>query len=416
MATVQTNAEASTLPLEIITQIISLFPIQPRVRVDREACQSTLSTCCLVSRMWYCAAVGLLYENPYITGPNYEKFVATMCPSINAHVRKNGLANLVKTLDLHRLVYHGSKSKTARLLGRVKDQLEVYIAPQATFGLVKVEVNSDLSFRLTVFRVASLAALGKCRNLHYLDLSLVSEALDPSDLSRSFRNLEQLDFLALPRAGKIGLTPLIKSVPPNLRECHVNCILKGCSHVLELESLHQPNHTLTRLILQGCSLQRSLLEIWSLPKYLPKLEYFALMPSTSRTTNAFYLGDLVFSFRHLQHLRLPVDFLGHRFFDPKTVRTTEHPCLLNTIELDRGSLHAYFEGKSICDSIWDAVTKGPFPNLRRVGLHRSLDSSESTGLGEDAEELSQLLKALAREDGDKAQLSEDLAGVYIFSE
>lgn len=86
--------------------------------------------------MWYGAAIEPLYESPLITGRNYEKIVATLCPSINAHVRKNGLANLVKTLDLHRLVYHGSKSKTARLLGRVKDQLEVFIAPQATFGFV----------------------------------------------------------------------------------------------------------------------------------------------------------------------------------------------------------------------------------------------------------------------------------------
>ena len=122
------------LPLEIVVQIMSHFsPDHCPVRVA----QKTLKACTLVSRIWYAAAVGPLYENPFITGSNYEKFVTTVCPSINAHVRKNGLAELVKSLDLRRLIHHGSKSLTARLLGRVKTNLERFVAPQATFGYVR---------------------------------------------------------------------------------------------------------------------------------------------------------------------------------------------------------------------------------------------------------------------------------------
>lgn len=121
------------LPLEIVEQIIS--NLVPGYGTDRLS-QRTLNACGLVARVWYSAAVGPLYESPYITGTNYDRFVATICPSINAHVRKNGLAELVRSLDLCRLVHHGSKSLTARLLGRLKNNLERLVAPKATFGYV----------------------------------------------------------------------------------------------------------------------------------------------------------------------------------------------------------------------------------------------------------------------------------------
>ena len=118
------------LPLEVIDNILSFIPRVP-------ASQPTLHACTLVSRVWYPAAIGRLYEEPTITGRNYDLFTKSICPSINAHIRKNGLAELVRVLDLSLLVHHGSKSLTARLLGRVKVGLEEFVAPQASFGLVK---------------------------------------------------------------------------------------------------------------------------------------------------------------------------------------------------------------------------------------------------------------------------------------
>jgi len=123
-----------TLPLEIVIQIIALVSTEYS---SPQVTQKALRACTLVSRVWYAAAVGLLYECPYITGSNYENFVATICPSINAHIRKNGLAELVRSLDLCRLIHHGSRSLTARLLGRVKNNIEHFVAPQATFGYAR---------------------------------------------------------------------------------------------------------------------------------------------------------------------------------------------------------------------------------------------------------------------------------------
>ena len=126
------------LPLEIIESILS--HISPS-----DTSQPTLHACTLVSRGWYSAAIGLLYETPRIRGKNYDSFAKSICPSINAHIRKNGLAALVRSLDLSRLVHHGSKSLTARLLGRVKGNIEEFIAPQASFGLVQLYATASKS-------------------------------------------------------------------------------------------------------------------------------------------------------------------------------------------------------------------------------------------------------------------------------
>lgn len=115
------------LPPEIIIHILSYIPRRPST-------QSTFYSCCLLSRRWYAAAIHRLYHTPYITGKNFKQFVATICPSVNAHVRKSDLAELVRRLDMGNLVHDGSKSLTARLLGRVKLRLEEFVAPQASFA------------------------------------------------------------------------------------------------------------------------------------------------------------------------------------------------------------------------------------------------------------------------------------------
>jgi len=118
---------AVQLPPEIIIHILSYIPRRPST-------QSTFYSCCLLSRQWYAAAVHRLYHTPYIRGKNFKQFVTTICPSVNAHVRKSDLAELMRRLDMGNLVHDGSKSLTARLLGRVKPMLEEFVAPQASFA------------------------------------------------------------------------------------------------------------------------------------------------------------------------------------------------------------------------------------------------------------------------------------------
>ena len=114
-----------SLPIEILEQVISYIP---------SSSQSTLHAATLVSRSWYSAAIKHLYYSPTISSKNFELFVKSICPSVNAHIRRNGLAELVQVLDMSRLLHDASKSMTARILGRVKNNLKVLIAPQASFA------------------------------------------------------------------------------------------------------------------------------------------------------------------------------------------------------------------------------------------------------------------------------------------
>jgi hypothetical protein len=185
------------LPLEVLIQIVSYIP-------RRQQYQKTLWACCLVSRAWYSAAVMFLYERPHIGGGNFQEFVATICPSKNAHIRKSELASMVKILDMGHLVHDGSKSLTARLLGRLKGSLEEFVAPQASFS------------------INSFAALAKCKNLKFLNLSLMSASISIRVLFQTLKSLDKLETLFFPRTSNQDegrASPY--DWPPKLQALHI---------------------------------------------------------------------------------------------------------------------------------------------------------------------------------------------------
>ncbi|KAF2200722.1 hypothetical protein GQ43DRAFT_449310 [Delitschia confertaspora ATCC 74209] len=184
------------LPNEILFEILDYIPRGRRS-------QNHLWAFCLVSRQWYHIGIARLYEEPFLIGPSYDRFVRTICPSINAHIRKSDLAGLVRILDLSHIVHQGSKSITARLLGRTKANLETFVAPQASFA------------------INCWAALSKCRKLKYLNLSLVSECINYQSLTQAVRHLGELRELYLPRCSfnyedACELSMVVKW-PPKLR-------------------------------------------------------------------------------------------------------------------------------------------------------------------------------------------------------
>lgn len=127
----ETNRRSLDFPPEILVQVFSILAPSTNLYL-----QPTLHSCALVSRLWYSAAVQPLYDCPFISGANFNLFVNTICPSINSHVKTNGLADMVKRLDMSRLIHDGSKSLTARILRRCKNNLEEFVAPQASFAYV----------------------------------------------------------------------------------------------------------------------------------------------------------------------------------------------------------------------------------------------------------------------------------------
>lgn len=80
---------ANYLPDELLLEILSYFPKGPES-------QQTLARFCRVSRQWYDLGVIRLYESPYITGPGFERFHDTICPSKSPFGRKSDLAILGK--------------------------------------------------------------------------------------------------------------------------------------------------------------------------------------------------------------------------------------------------------------------------------------------------------------------------------
>jgi hypothetical protein len=120
------------LPTEIVIHIVSLVAT---VMKDVDIRQKTLYSCCLVSRQWYSAAIPFLYESPQLEkGNSFEKFTAVVCPPLRAVKGKTNLGSFVRRLDMGLLVHHSSNSLTGRLLGRVKENLEEFTAPAASFS------------------------------------------------------------------------------------------------------------------------------------------------------------------------------------------------------------------------------------------------------------------------------------------
>lgn len=278
------------LPDEIITLILDF------VREFPEA-QSTLASCCLLSSQWYRAAIPMLYESPYIIGKNFDPFARAICPSINLHVRKSPLASLVKTLDMSKLVHQGSKSLTARLLGRVKNQLEVFVAPQATFNL------------------SCLPALSKCQCLRVLDLSLISESPTLPDLFRNIAHLTNLNTFRLPRSSGFG-KGFDKSAllwPPRLE----SITLSGGIDTHFLHGVVAFPLTLRRLTIEHCPLARGsaiaqLLR--NVVRPLPRLEYLKLA-HLPRLQDGDAIDDLLAILPYLKRLSISVDYISSRLFD-----------------------------------------------------------------------------------------------------
>jgi hypothetical protein len=153
------------LPTEIIIRIVTFVDAA-------DGSQQCLHACCLVSRQWYSASVALLYAEPDFQHA-FEKFTATVCPPIATSKSKTdpGLGSLVRVLDMSPLVHHSTNSVTARLLGRVKKNLEVFIAPMISFSWVQL-VIFICAVSATFFWCYQTMYSYTCRQIIYVSLNL----------------------------------------------------------------------------------------------------------------------------------------------------------------------------------------------------------------------------------------------------
>ena len=387
------------LPDEIIIQILSYVAHFPYAIAKR-----TLTSACFLSRSWYDSAVPLLYERPSLYGRNFDPFVRTICPSKNAHVIHSPLAKLVKALDLSRLVHEGSKSTTARLIGRTKGQLEEFVAPMATFS------------------PHCFPALSKCTQLRILDLSLVAEQPPLPDLFKTISHLDNLHTLRLPRSSGFGVhhKPSSFTWPPNLHEL---CLSGGIdAHFLHGIVSFPP--TLRHLAIENCPSAKTHAVTHLLRKIvrpLPNLESLRIahMPRISR----YALDNVLLFLPQLKSLSVSTDYVSDAVFDPAHYHHAdvydEDPPLINTqgqvvlgpnlrsFELTASGSSHMLEDKLTPIDITNAIVDNTLPKLRQVRVAREL-GWDGPGFRDDLEGLVGVLQDATREDWAKCELVSEI--------
>lgn len=349
------------LPSEIISHIISYIP-------RRENTQSTFWACCLVSRTWYSASIALLYDRPYLNGGNFAEFVRTVCPSKNAHIRHSTLAILVRRLDMGELVHNASRSLTARLLGRLKGNIEEFVAPQASFA------------------INSFAALSKCTKLRHLDLSLISASISNKLLFQTLKSLQQLETLFFPRSSSHNqeYTETAYSWPPRLKALH---LAGGIDSHFQRNHLVNAPPSLQRLSIQHCSQVYAPSLVNTLQTLGPQLQHLTIRHPMQQ----FWVGVLdpvLYLCPSLTALRISADFISDNMFSPFHIRS---PHSLRILDIECSPTAGADVGIR-ASAIYDAVEEGRLPDLRSVRVSARLAWGATEGTRTDASDLGEVLE------------------------
>lgn len=353
---------------EIIVHILSFIPLRPDT-------QSTYHALTLVSRAWYAAAIIPLYTYPFLSGANFQEFATTICPSKNAHITPSNLAPLVRTLDMSALVHNSSRSLTARLLGRLKHNLEAFIAPQASFAL------------------NSFAALGKCSKLTYLDLSFISASISNEQLFRTMKGLDSLTTLSFPRSSNLDKdedSPMPYTWPHRLEVLN---LAGGVNTHFLLTHLVAVPKSLEKLSINHCSsiypgpLVSVLRILGSQLKHLTVRH-----PMTKLHLGA--LDEVLHICPSLTILRISADYITTGAFTSLSANTS-HPLQILDLEC---SPQATADVQIPPAVIYEAVESGRLASLRSVRVSARLAWTATAGRRQDIEDLVEAMADLDAEE------------------
>jgi hypothetical protein len=348
------------LPLEIISQIIAFIPRHQKY-------QSTIWACTLVSRSWYSASISALFERPWLSGGNFNQFVATVCPSKNAHIRQSTLAILVKRLDMGELVHNASKSLTARLLGRLKGNIEQFVAPQAPFA------------------INSFAALSKCTKLRHLDLSLISASISNKLLFQTLKSLQDLETLYFPRSSSQDQGRTKEEAydwPPHLQALH---LAGGIDDYFLHTHLVNAPRSLSKLSIQHCSQIHASSLLATLQMLGPQLTHLTIRhPMAQLYTSS--LDSIPSICSSLLALRISADYISNAMFPSVPANHS-----LRILDLEC-SPTAGAEVEISPSAIYDAVEECLLPDLRSVRASARLAWTATEILRQDVSDLLEILE------------------------
>ncbi|KAJ6092751.1 hypothetical protein N7486_008040 [Penicillium sp. IBT 16267x] len=332
--------------------------------------QNALYNFCLVSHQWYSVGVELLYREPSISdGNRFVKFTQTVCPPIKTKNKtKSDMASMIHDLSLGQLVHQSSNSVTARLLSKASKNLVTFTAPRVSFSL------------------NGLAALSKCQNLKYLDLSRVGDAsLTFPQLKKAISKLVNLRTLHLPIY--IPLTRTLPTTGPWPSSLD-SMILGGHIDPKIMESFDWPPHVIELTLSKCKNVTVSLLHnILSNDNFQHSLTLFTVdvdcdvsRVELNESTSA--LSDL----HVLEHIQVPTGLIW-----PLLLIDDEMPALsIRSLGLteDIGPygvlypIHPHF-----CEDITKSLKSGPLSDL----WHLTAPSSLLEHYGVDPRELDELV-------------------------
>ena len=274
------------------------------------------------------------------------------------------------------LVHNSSRSLTARLLGRLKGNVEEFVAPQASFA------------------INSFAALSKCVHLKSLDLSLLSTSIEMQQLFNTLATLKNLETLFFPRtsygSNKPQELPDERTFvwPPKLRALH---LAGGVDDTFLRHQLVHAPQTLERLSIQHCSQVYSGALLECLQVLGPRLKHLTIRHPMSKLFSS-SLDQVLLFCPSLIALRISADYISHLLFE-----TIPHPHPLRILDLDCSPTADSDVDLDPDVVFFAAVEEGKLPDLRSVRVNARLAWTASKSVRRDAADLGDILEAAERE-------------------
>ncbi|CAH2355979.1 F-box protein [[Candida] railenensis] len=286
------------LPVEILVSILEILYYRGKLK------PKYLRVC----KLFYFIAYPLIYRAPRLKSSNFFSFVE----SISAN--KRGGAEYIQELDLSGVIQSGKNAFVSKLLKRTKKQLQVFVAPQASFGL------------------APLLSLKNCSNLKILDLRLVSETLNLSELFNSIRSLQNLTHLSFPRSSVAIGDYTAVAWPPKLSYLRLS---GGISDDFLLKTEFPP--TITQLEFAHCPHIKEFgfqLFIRKMGSNLKTLKVQYPMPGLRERS----LDPVFYYCKNLLVLEVAVDYVSSTFFDEENLSYLDFPRPLKTLYIESSGM------------------------------------------------------------------------------
>lgn len=284
------------LPIELFAYILEI------VNANGDLDPSLMRVC----KDFYKIVRPMIYRHPRLKATSFANFVETLSSN-------KSLGDYIHSLDLS-FVQSSKNAFVARLLKQTRKNLEDFVAPQTSFGL------------------GPLIAVKNCLNLKTLDLRLVSETLNLTELFHSMSNLNQLTHLSFPRSSvDIENYNNIKW-PPKLTFLR----LSGGINDEFLSHSNLPE-LITSLEFAHCPLITDIGIRQVLCKMGQKLRNFKVQyPMPSLKGNS--LDDVFVLCPKLRVLEVCVDYLSSTFFDEHNLRHVNYERPLRTLYINSSGL------------------------------------------------------------------------------